>query len=103
MGKDLTEGAIMRALDFAYDKAVNGVVGMDSASEIAESYMKVGGSKVDQANSLIRWQNTKAGTSGFLTGIGGIIVYPGKYCKCYVCSDPYDRCNCSSWRARLEG
>ena len=76
MGKDLTEGAIMRALDFAYDKAVNGVVGMDSASEIAESYMKVGGSKVDQANSLIRWQNTKAGTSGFLTGLGGIIVMP---------------------------
>ncbi|QIL44056.1 EcsC family protein [Acidovorax sp. HDW3] len=76
MAKDLTEGSIMRALDFAYDKAVNGVVGMDSASEIAESYMKVEGSKIDQANSLIRWQNTKAGTSGFLTGLGGIIVMP---------------------------
>lgn len=76
MANDLTEGAIMRALDFAYDKAVNGVVGMDSASEIAESYMKVEGSKIDQANSLIRWQNAKAGTSGFLTGLGGIIVMP---------------------------
>ncbi|WP_022955956.1 EcsC family protein [Perlucidibaca piscinae] len=76
VSKGLTEGAIMRALDFAYDKAVNGVAGMDSASEIAESYMKVEGSKIDQANSLIRWQNTKAGTSGFLTGLGGIIVMP---------------------------
>lgn len=76
MANDLTEGAIMRALDFAYDKAVNGVAGMDSASEMAESYMKVEGSKIDQANSLIRWQNTKAGTSGFLTGLGGIIVMP---------------------------
>lgn len=76
MGKNLTEGAVMRALDFAYDKAVNGVAGMDSASEIAESYMKSGESKLDQANSLIRWQNTKAGTSGFLTGLGGIIVMP---------------------------
>ncbi|MDD4864224.1 MAG: EcsC family protein [Alishewanella agri] len=66
----------MRALDFAYDKAVNGMVGMDTASDIAESYMKVEGSKIDQANSLIRWQNTKAGTSGFLTGLGGIIVMP---------------------------
>ncbi|MGL6574119.1 EcsC family protein [Aeromonas hydrophila] len=28
------------------------------------------------ANSLIRWQNTKAGTSGFLTGLGGIITMP---------------------------
>ena len=76
MSKGLTEGAIMRALDFAYDKAVNGVAGLDSASEIAESYMKSGGSKIGQANSLIRWQNTKAGTSGFLTGLGGIIVMP---------------------------
>ncbi len=76
MANDLTESTIMRALDFAYDKAINGVAGMDSASEIAESYMKVDGSKIDQANSLIRWQNTKAGTSGFLTGLGGIIVMP---------------------------
>ncbi|WP_050933347.1 EcsC family protein, partial [Vibrio harveyi] len=29
-----------------------------------------------QANSLIRWQNTKAGTSGFLTGLGGLITMP---------------------------
>lgn len=76
VANDLTESTIMRALDFAYDKAINGVAGMDSASEIAESYMKVDGSKIDQANSLIRWQNTKAGTSGFLTGLGGIIVMP---------------------------
>lgn len=30
----------------------------------------------DQINSLIRWQNTKAGTSGFLTGLGGLITLP---------------------------
>jgi uncharacterized protein (DUF697 family) len=74
--KDLTKDAIIYVLDFAYDKAVNGVGGMDSASKIAKSYMKVGGSKIEQANSLIRWQNTKAGVSGFLTGLGGIIVMP---------------------------
>jgi hypothetical protein len=76
VASDLTESAIMRALDFVYDKAVNGVAGMDSASEIAETYAKVKGSKVDQANSLIRWQIAKAGTSGFLTGLGGVIVMP---------------------------
>lgn len=76
MATKLTEGAIMRALDFAYDKAVNGVAGMDSAVEIAETYMKIEGSKLDQVNSLIRWQNAKAGTSGFLTGLGGILVLP---------------------------
>lgn len=76
MAKDLTQGTIMRALDFAYDTAINGVAGMDSASEIAESYMKRGGSRKGQANSLIRWQCAKAGTSGFVAGLGGIIVMP---------------------------
>jgi uncharacterized protein (DUF697 family) len=28
------------------------------------------------ANSLIRWQNTKAATSGFITGLGGLITLP---------------------------
>lgn len=27
-------------------------------------------------NSLIRWQNTKAGTSGFITGLGGLLTLP---------------------------
>jgi uncharacterized protein (DUF697 family) len=38
--------------------------------------LKQEGSLHAQANSLIRWQNTKAGTSGFLTGLGGIITLP---------------------------
>ncbi|MEH6567024.1 MAG: EcsC family protein [Halopseudomonas sp.] len=76
MASELSEGKIMQALDWAYDKAVNGVVGMDSAGEMAANYMSGSGSLIDQANSLIRWQNTKAGTSGFLTGLGGIITMP---------------------------
>ncbi|HHB95130.1 MAG TPA: EcsC family protein [Campylobacterales bacterium] len=76
MGKEITESTMQKALEFAYDKAVNGVVGLDSAQELAESYMKEKGSKIEQANSLIRWQNTKSGTSGFITGFGGLIVMP---------------------------
>lgn len=76
MSKELSESKVMQALDWAYEKAVNGVPGLDSASELAESYMKNGGSLTEQSNSLIRWQNTKAGTSGFLTGLGGIITMP---------------------------
>lgn len=72
----LSESKIMQALDWAYDKAVNGVPGLDSASELAEDYMKQRGSIKDQVNSLIRWQNTKSATSGFLTGLGGIITMP---------------------------
>ncbi len=76
MAEELSESKIMQVLDWAYDKAVNGVTGLDSAKELADDYMKEGNSKIDQVNSLIRWQNTKAGTSGFLTGLGGIITLP---------------------------
>lgn len=74
--KALTAGKVQKVLDWAYDKAVNGVTGLDSAQDIAESYMKKGGNPVDCANALIRWQNTKAGTSGFVTGLGGVITLP---------------------------
>lgn len=73
---DLSESKMMQVMDWAYDKAINGVAGLDSASELAESYMGNGDSKLDIANSLIRWQNTKAGASGFLSGLGGLITMP---------------------------
>ncbi len=76
MGKDLTESKIMAALDWAYDKAVDGAVGLDSAGELAADYLKKEGSLQQQVDSLIRWQNTKAGTSGFLSGLGGVITMP---------------------------
>ena len=76
MNRELSEGKMVPVLDWAYDKAVNGVAGLDSAGELAEGYMSREGSRVDQANSLIRWQNTKAGTSGFVTGFGGLLTMP---------------------------
>ncbi len=76
MSEELSESKILKVLDWAYEKAVDGMPGLDSASEMAEDYMKNDDSPMDQANSLIRWQNTKAGTSGFLTGLGGIITMP---------------------------
>ena len=76
MANELTDSKIMQALDWAYDKAVNGVPGLDSAEELANDYLKEDGELFDKVNSLIRWQNTKAGTSGFLTGLGGIIAMP---------------------------
>lgn len=73
---ELNENKIMQALDWAYEKAVDGIPGLDSASELARSYMSKDNNSIEQVNSLIRWQNTKAGTSGFLTGLGGLITMP---------------------------
>ncbi len=73
----ITQESIANALDWAYEKSVNGVAGLDSAVELAESYMTGNeDGAYERANSLIRWQNTKAATSGFVTGLGGLITLP---------------------------
>ncbi|MDX8389396.1 MAG: EcsC family protein [Mariprofundaceae bacterium] len=72
----ISEGAIMQALNWTYDNAVNGLPGLDSAQAMAEDYMAEEGSLDEKVNSLIRWQISKAGTSGFLTGLGGILTLP---------------------------
>jgi hypothetical protein len=76
MANELTESKIQQALEWAYDKALNGIPGTGTAEELAAQYMKDNDSPLDAVNSLIRWQNTKAATSGFLTGLGGIVTLP---------------------------
>ncbi|MGE6414830.1 EcsC family protein [Planococcus kocurii] len=73
---EVSVGKIERMLDWAYDKSLNGIPGTDSAYEMAENFLSKH-DDIDKAiDSLIRWQNTKAATSGFLTGLGGLIVMP---------------------------
>ncbi|TKC14746.1 EcsC family protein [Robertmurraya kyonggiensis] len=75
--KSLTHDAIMKALDWSYDKAINGgVPGMDTAIELADSYLQKSGTLDEKVKNLILWQNTKSATSGFLTGLGGLITLP---------------------------
>lgn len=76
MAQALTQHTLKQTLDWTYDKAVNGLVGLDSAADLARDYMKQKGSRRDQARNLIRWQSLKAATSGFLTGLGGVITMP---------------------------
>lgn len=76
MSTSITQSKIMQAMDWAYDKAIDGVPGLDSASEMAAEYLGGKGSLEEKVNSLIRWQNTKAGTSGFLSGLGGVMLMP---------------------------
>ncbi len=72
----LTERLVMTTIDWAYEKAIKGVPGLDSAEELAEKYTKKKGTLDSQVNSLIRYQNSKAGISGFVSGLGGAIVLP---------------------------
>ncbi|BAI81661.1 conserved hypothetical protein (plasmid) [Deferribacter desulfuricans SSM1] len=73
----LTTSIIMDALEWAYEKSLNpGIAGLDSAYELAESYLKEKGTLEEKVDSLIRWQIAKAGTAGFITGLGGVLTLP---------------------------
>lgn len=72
----LTHSLVMQALDWAYEKATSDIPGLDSAQELAASYLKEEGSLREQIDSLIRWQNAKSATSGFITNLGGVITMP---------------------------
>ncbi|MFC6923238.1 EcsC family protein [Microbulbifer taiwanensis] len=76
--KKITQEAIMKTLDWAYGAAVAGGAGLDSASDMANDYMPKSDSESlrDRVDSLIRWQNLKSGTTGFLTGLGGLLTLP---------------------------
>ena len=74
--KSLTESKIEYVLNWAYDKAINGVPGLDSAEELAEDYLRGKGTLRDKANSLRKNQCKKCFTSGFVTGLGGLLVLP---------------------------
>ncbi|MBN2693898.1 EcsC family protein [bacterium] len=77
MAKEImTESKMMKIIDAIYEKALNGLPGFDSATELAKCYLREEGTLEDRINSLIRWQNVKAGTSGFLNGLGGVLTLP---------------------------
>lgn len=67
---------VERMLDWAYEGALDGIPGMDLAYEMADNFLSKHDTTNQAIDSLIRWQNTKAATSGFLTGLGGIITLP---------------------------
>lgn len=76
MAKNLTPQIFMQALDYAYEKAISGLPGTDTAEDLARSYLMQEGTLTEKVNSLIRWQNAKAGSSGFITGLGGFATLP---------------------------
>lgn len=74
--EELNEFKIMQVLDWSYDKAVNGLPGMETAEELAEKYISKSSSIDEAIDKFINWQQAKCATSGFITGLGGIITLP---------------------------
>lgn len=65
---------IMKWLDQLYDLVVEDTPFLESAQDIGNHYAAGTGSLEERARQLVRWQVTKAGTSGFLSGLGGVIT-----------------------------
>lgn len=75
MSNLISSETMHEVMEWAYEKATDGI-GLGSAVEMAEDYLSENGSLEDKINSLIRWQNAKAGSAGFATGLGGLVTLP---------------------------
>lgn len=69
-------GALQQAFDWAYGKAVEGMPGLDGATELAARYRARHTSADRAVADLIRWQSGIAGAAGFVTGCGGFAALP---------------------------
>lgn len=72
----ITQSKMMEVLDWSYEKAVNGLPGMETAQELGDNYLNRYDSTNEAIDKFIKWQQAKCATSGFLTGLGGIITLP---------------------------
>lgn len=76
MKNNITESKMMEVLDWSYDKAINGLPGMETVDELANKYITKYNSVDESIDKFIKWQQAKCATSGFLTGLGGILTLP---------------------------
>jgi uncharacterized protein (DUF697 family) len=63
-------------IDSAYNRVLTGTKGIDKASVLALKYSETGLTLDQQAQALIKRQRLLAGSSGFITGLGGLMSLP---------------------------
>lgn len=67
---------VLQALNWVYDRAIEGVPGLDSALDLAANYQAQFSSDEEAIEAMVRWQIAKAAAAGFLTNIGGALTLP---------------------------
>lgn len=73
----LTEERAAGILSAVYDKALDGVPNVSrSVDQFADDYAARYNDPAKAADELVKYQVLKCGTSGFLTGLGGLITLP---------------------------
>jgi hypothetical protein len=73
-----SESAAIRLVNWLTDRAIAGVPPLSSAENLAQEYLIDISYPDDEARieSLINWETTKNFTSGFVTGLGGVLTLP---------------------------
>ena len=73
----MDENKMINLLDGLYEKSLRGIPEVsDSVSKLASDYMQKYDTNEQAAKALINFQVAKCTTSGFLTGLGGLITLP---------------------------
>ncbi len=75
-GRGAFAASLRQAFDWAYDRAVGGMPGIDGAEALAARYGARHASVDEAVAALIAWQAGVAGAAGFLTGYGGFVALP---------------------------
>lgn len=78
MSKKPTENAAVQLINWITERAIDGIPPLCSAENLALEYL-IDTSYPDaeeRIESLINWETSKNFTSGFITGLGGILAMP---------------------------
>lgn len=72
----IEQAVLTKALEWSYGKALSGAGAFDSAYKVADDYLKKTTSREAAVEKLTNWQVAKCATSGFVTGLGGLLMLP---------------------------
>lgn len=74
--KAISQEKMQEVLDWSYNQAVEGAPGLPSAVTLADNYLSKYENSDKAIDNLVKWQIAKCTTSGFLSGLGGLITLP---------------------------
>ena len=74
--KPITSEQMQKVLSICYEKALNGLPTSKGVVDFANEYQSKHETPEIAVNKLVKNQILKCGTSGFITGLGGLITLP---------------------------
>lgn len=67
---------VQSTLEWIADTGINGLGVLPSAESVAEDHLSKAASAENAINSIIAWRTVHSASTGFITGLGGIVAMP---------------------------